>query len=312
MFRLIKNSCFLLLLLVLADRLTGNMLEHFFYKQHHGDDYITIQVLDSTKADILIMGSSRASHHYIPDSITRHTGIACYNGGRDNMGIHYTRACLHEVFKRYRPSFVILDIIPYNFILDNQHNEKYFDVQTAVLLPFCNKHQGLYHHVRQIDELEVWKARLIKTYAFNSLAGTIVQNAFTRLGHKQDKGYEPLYGQIDSVNYGKQIFAFPSIRAGIDTSAFRILQDCLSMCREQGVKAIISFSPFYFPYKHEEKLMNEFYRLGKDFDATIVDYSSDTAFAQKPRFFYDELHLNHDGASRFSHQIAVQIQAMKK
>jgi hypothetical protein len=165
MIKLLKNIVLLLLLTVLADRLIGTALEALFYKQHHGDDYITIEVMDSTKADIIVVGSSRASHHYISDTIEKYTGLSVFNGGRDNMGIHYTKATIREMLKRHTPKYIVLDIIPYNFINDNQNNSKYFEVQTSVLLPFAHRQQGLYEAIGQINKQEVWKSKGIKTYA---------------------------------------------------------------------------------------------------------------------------------------------------
>lgn len=307
MLRFAKNSLLLLLLLVLADRLTGTMLEYFFYRQHHGDDYITMQVLDSTRADIIVMGSSRASHHYIPDTIEAYSGLTCFNGGRDNMGIHYTRACLRQMLERYQPKYVVLDLIPYNFILDNQHNQKYFDVQSSVLQPFASRHPLIYEDIAGIDPWEVWKNKCIKTYAFNSLAGSIVQNAFTHIGHAQVKGYEPLKGAIDPATYGKQVFSFTPVSKGIDTGAFRVLEDCLRLCQSHSVKVVLCFSPFYFTYHPEAALLERYQTLAAQYGAMLLDYSAGEDYTGKANLFYDELHLNDEGARMFSVKLADEI-----
>ena len=37
--------------------------------------------------DVLIMGSSRAHHHYVPEIISDSLGLSCYNTGKDGNGI---------------------------------------------------------------------------------------------------------------------------------------------------------------------------------------------------------------------------------
>ena len=304
MLRLLKNSFLLLLVLIACDQCIGFLLERTFYKQHHGDDYITLQVLDSSRADMIVMGSSRASHHYIPDTLFKQCGLSTFNGGRDNMGIHYTEAITAEMLKRYHPVCIVFDLIPYNFINDNQNNEKYFDIQTTCLLPFAHRHPGLYDFIGTIHPAEAWKGKLIRSYAYNSLAGSIFQNAYTKIGHNQVKGYEPLYGKIDSLHYGKQVYRFQNIKNGIDTAAFARLQHCLSLCEQAHVKAIICFSPFYFPYHHEAALIARFQTMANQFHARIYDYSADPLFVKNADLFYDELHLNDSGATLFSKKLA--------
>ncbi len=312
MLKLFKHIVLLLIILVVADRIIGSVLEHFLYKQHHGDDYITIQTLDSTTADIIILGSSRASHHYISDSIEQYTGLKTFNGGRDNMGIHYTKAIIAELLKRHRPKYIILDIIPYAYINDNQHNKKYFDVQTSVLLPFANQHKGLYADISAISQEEVWKSKLIKSYAYNSLAGSIFQNTYTHMGHAQIKGYEPLSGKIDTANYHQQLFTFTPVEKGLDTNSFTLLKQSLQLCNEHGVKAVICFSPFYYQYQPEKILVDEFMKIASSYNCSVLNFSADSTFVKNPDLFYDELHLNNEGAGIFSKKIAEEIVAHMK
>src|ERR1044071_8501928 len=98
--RLLRRSLILLLILVVADRLIGAGLERMFYRQHHGDDAVTGYTLDSTKEDLLVFGSSRASHHYHTRLLERELGVSVYNCGRDEMGITYTTAVLPVIYKR--------------------------------------------------------------------------------------------------------------------------------------------------------------------------------------------------------------------
>ncbi|MEZ5045655.1 MAG: hypothetical protein R2831_01540 [Chitinophagaceae bacterium] len=296
----IIKSILLLFSLFVLDRVVAFVLEKFFYKQYHGDDYVSIQLFDSTQADILILGSSRASHHYIPDTITKYTSHSVYNGGRDNMGIHYIYSALNIVSKRYKPQYVILDLIPHAFLKGNQDQEHYFATQIATLLPFAQKHSSIYEDVKKLNPREYYISKLSKAYAYNGLLGTIAQNAFTHFGHTQEKGYEPLSGSIDSATYTKAIFPYPATDISIDSTAFQYLEKCIALCLKNNMKPILCFSPNYFPSPSYAALMQHFETIVQKHHIALFDFSHNEQFTLHPLWFYDELHLNHAGASVYS------------
>ena len=53
--------------------------------------------------DILIMGSSRAHHHYVPEIIADSLGATVYNSGQDGNGFILHYGVLQMVWKRYNP-----------------------------------------------------------------------------------------------------------------------------------------------------------------------------------------------------------------
>ena len=44
-------------------------------------------ICNDLNADVLVMGSSRASHHYVAQLIADSLGMTCFNGGQDGNGI---------------------------------------------------------------------------------------------------------------------------------------------------------------------------------------------------------------------------------
>jgi lysophospholipase L1-like esterase len=158
--------------------------------------------------------------------------------------------------------------------------------------------------VQQYNPLEVAKAKYIATYPFNSLIGTIVQNAYTHLGHAQIKGYEPLNGSISSKNLDKQIFTDSNLMNEIDTSSIRLLKETLILCKQKNIKVVLCFSPFYF-YKPARPLIAEtFNQLASDLQVPIYNYTTNSHYYKHPELFYDELHLNQQGAILFSKEVA--------
>ena len=90
----VKKLLVLVLILFATDRLIGMLLEKTFYQQKRGDAQNTIHLVEEANEDLIIMGSSRASHHYRSDILEKETGLTTFNGGRDEMVITYIYATL--------------------------------------------------------------------------------------------------------------------------------------------------------------------------------------------------------------------------
>ena len=82
--------------------------------------------------DIIIMGSSRASHHYVPQIFEDSLGLSCFNAGQDGNGIILQYGRWKMIRERYTPKMVIYDVT-YNFDLGVNDNMTYIDR----LKPFC-------------------------------------------------------------------------------------------------------------------------------------------------------------------------------
>ena len=61
--------------------------------------------------DIIILGSSRASHHYIPRIIEDGLGMTCFNAGQDGNGIILQYGRWKMISERYTPKMIIYDAL---------------------------------------------------------------------------------------------------------------------------------------------------------------------------------------------------------
>ena len=62
------------------------------------------------KEDIIIMGSSRAIHHYVPRIIADSLGMSCFNAGQDGNGIILQYGRWKMISERYTPKLIIYDV----------------------------------------------------------------------------------------------------------------------------------------------------------------------------------------------------------
>ncbi len=303
MLRFIKNLLLFVILLVIIDRLGGALLERGFYHQNHGEDFTSINLLDKDTSDIVILGSSRAVHHFIPKKISVLTGLTCYNGGRDNMGIYYVNACVRQITDRSSPRCFIIDIIPYHFLEGYQTDQKFIDAQTGILMPFTNKYPEIRKAVERQDKKESWKARWIRTYPFNSLIGSILINSFTHIGRFSENGYDPLKGKIDSAAFKSQFNRYTPETVPFDTTALKLLEETLSIADSKGVKTILCVSPFYLNVPQYAAVCSEMKKIAEKHHGLFLDYAHDMEFLQHPELFRDELHLNEQGAEKLTEKV---------
>lgn len=82
-------------------RLSDSPCNRRIYKT---DNFIS----DEVDANILIFGSSRAAHHYVPSILSDSLDMSCYNCGMDGNGIIYGYGKLKTITARYYPKIVIL------------------------------------------------------------------------------------------------------------------------------------------------------------------------------------------------------------
>lgn len=300
--RLVKNSLILLVILVVCDRLVGAALENLFYKQTHGDDYTTLYALTKANDEILVFGTSRASHHYNARQIEELTGITCFNAGRDEMEIPYTEALLSGIAARYMPGAIILDIGPLELSGDKQ---VVYERVASALMPFASRYPGFWTDIAKAGDMESLKGRISKIYPYNSKLGPMIQNAYTNLGHLSDKGYEPLYKTIDTTIYKKSIWADIDVNKPVNNDYLVTLDNIISFAKVNHIRLAVVISPFYFPNNFDD---NDSYlaikeKLQQYPQVSFLDFTNHPAFTGHPELFYDDVHLNDKGASLYTAQV---------
>lgn len=301
--RFVLITLLLLATVFVCDRLIGMGLQNLFYKQTRGDDMVSIYTIERSHEDILVLGGSRASHHYKTDILTQATGMSCYNGGRDDMPVTYVNAILPIVYKRYSPKVVIIDVIPSELIATKDYELVYQRIST-VLLRFAYRHPQLFSTIALAGKGEVWKARISHIYPYNSIIGSAFQNTYTSFGHKSINGYEPVIGSIDTVYYTKPTMNF-NTNGKVDDSLKARYMNIIKMARAHNTRLITIISPFYFPINTQGNNSYAFMKQASaENNCEFYDFANSSPFCANPNLFYDELHLNDDGATIYSQMIA--------
>lgn len=288
-YKLLRNGLLVLILLVVADRLLGKIIEHYFFTEQQGDSAVTTHGVLHANEDILIFGSSRASHHYIPELISQKTGLSCYNLGRDGMKLKYYEALLKAVLSYHIPKIVILDLDLTDFEIGNDEEQRL----TTVFMPYINRSKKVHDLIYTESKKEFSLANISSLYRVNSLPISILQHHL-EIGQKQFNGYEPLIGSMPKIERVRYIENKTYKESADKLAAF---ENFVKETQAKKIKLYVLISPGmkilkYNGIKTADSILSKYdlrtYNYSELFEPDAYD------------IFYDGTHLNENGAKAFT------------
>jgi hypothetical protein len=247
--------------------------------------------MDSTSAQVLIFGSSRANHHYDPRIIEKWTGMSCYNTGRDGNFLLYNYAIFKTVINRYKPEIVIFDVEK------NELSSTIDDYERlSSLLPYINRNKAIDQTIALRGPYEKVKC-LSKIYPYNSLLLTIaIGNTELNKARKPDiKGYVPLNNIWDNPYPEVDSMVVKTIDQNKENALLEIIQDCTL----HGIRLLLVASPVFIK-SVDTTGGNPVMQIALKNNVEYLDYTSDTIFLNNHLYFTDPEHLNESGATLFS------------
>ncbi|MBE7509166.1 MAG: hypothetical protein HS118_03160 [Bacteroidia bacterium] len=296
---LFKLFLFAVLIFVL-DFGIGSLLRHYYFTQKSGLQYLTTYSMEQTEARLLVFGSSRANHHYIPDTLERYFHSTCYNVGRNGASIFYHLAILKSVLKRYTPDYIILD---FTRIELEERASSYERLST--LLPYYHDHP----EIRSIIELRSKYERiklLSEIYPYNSNFFTIIAGnmKFNKKRKEDFKGYVPLKTTMDSLSKG---WLKEEKEAGLDSFKINAYREFILLCKKSNIKLTVVCSPYIFKAEGSGISLHTGQKIAKENGIEFLNYSEDPRFINKYSLFTDRNHLNYKGAEIYSQIIGKQL-----
>jgi hypothetical protein len=295
--KIILNLVIVGVVVFVLDFATGRTLRYFYFKQTSGFDFRTKYSMESTEADILVFGSSRANHHYVPEVFEDSLKMTFYNTGRDAAGILYQTGVLRSVLKRYTPKLIILDYS------DDFNKKENANDRPSALLPYYRTHE----EVRKIIELNnpFERIKLIsEIYPFNSriLSTSIGNLEINKKRNADNNGYVPFYGEwqadVDSIGTYQPY--------EVDSNKVIAFRELISTAKKSNAKVVVIYSPAFQKIKksQEIEICNEICSVE---NVPFWDFSKDTIFLNNRHLFQDVGHLNHNGAKILSYLVVDKI-----
>ena len=289
----------LLFFVVIAtvDQVFGFAMANVLRHTYKGDWGRNNFILNEVESDVIILGSSRAIHHYKPQIIADSLGLSCYNCGEDGMGIFLMWARYQAVRERYKPRLIIYEVIPEYDLLANNDNQRYL----KFLRPYCDRAiiGSIISDVSSRESVKLWS----QMYLYNSVFLDIIAQ---RISHNpstaKEYTYSPLIGQMDyNPLRVKEMEPSPQF----DSLKITYMENLIIQCEKDGIKLFFTASPKYCSFSDKD------YQPLKDlchvYNVPFLNHYCDSDYCQNRIFFADASHLNINGAESFTSLVASEI-----
>lgn len=286
----------------LADRgigyLFGQAYAHSRYGNYHRQEYC----LHDSKEKLLILGSSRAVNHYVPQIFTDSIGMSCYNCGSNGQSIYFHYGILSSYLERGDIPKVVLWEVTNKDAVVTQGQASGLDAAVERFTP----NYGEYASIDSVLLLKGWRERLLlmsRCYRYNSKAVQLFKCLF--LPTPEDHGYEALLGAMPPT----RPFVVEQHESAdvLDEGKLLYVNKLIQACRSNGVKLYFIESPRYYdaPFIGIDTLK----ALAAQNDIPFLDYRHAEDFMD-PRFFNNKKHLNDFGAHCYSSVVAGELKRM--
>lgn len=244
--------------------------------------------LNRVRTDVLILGSSRASHHYVSDllkdSLESYTGkpYTVYNAGFDASFVNSNCCAAQSAMDRYQPKLIILEISENELTSDKVEHD----------LEFSSVNYRNNRFVKQYLDGLGWKERVkLKSNMFRyNLKLLRVTSSFIKKNNPS--GYEPLHNVMtvipDSSTVNDHQVRDPYTIDNL-TSVFKTAKD-------KEIRLVVVTSPRFKPTDSNSFLAALCARYGIPY----IDLYNTDIFNTQPQLFQDFEHLNDPGAHLFT------------
>ena len=254
-------------------------------------------IQDSIHEDVILMGTSRCHHHFVPSILADTLGMSVYNagvGGSGNIFSHYMLLC--HILAHHTPKIICLDITTSDFTL-----------QESPLSAVC-LFAPLYGKNEQADSVfrlagTYWAYKISHLYRYNAKAASNLWGLILNRQKESDKGYMPL-PQPKDKNRGLKLEEDP-LEFRDDDNKIVYLQRFISYCKQKGILLILVVSPKY------TKVAPDCYatpkKIAEDNGIPFLDYHTHALYHTHPEYFKDINHLYDKGARLFSSAFAFDL-----
>ena len=286
-----------LLSVIACDVCFGLAFDYFREHAKGGETGRTNYICDKSNEEVLIMGSSRAVHHYDPSIIRDSLDMDCYNCGYDGNGIILNYGLYKMLSERYSPKVIIYEITS-AFDLLKGDNKRFL----KVMRPFYDR-TGIDSIFFNVDETERFK-NISRMYRYNSFFTQVFRD-YLAPKNKNTKGYKP---SDKKMQYEPDVDEDNDTQYEYDDLKLSYLKSFITDCERNGTKLIFALSPSY--KKTTDREFMPVYDICKEYGIPFLNHYCDDRFASNKDYFYDSVHMNRTGATKYTEVIASELKGM--
>ena len=269
------------------------------YLQGHAKGGSTRQFDDlvmKERHDVLILGSSRAHHHYDAPFLRDTLGVDVYNAGFDGNGVVLADGVLEMVLNRYKPQLVLFDVEPdfdVNVYEKDNHHTRYI----KNLKPYYRE-GGVSEIIKDVS-MDEWRKVQSGLIRYNTeILGMAVDNLIDR--GMDRRGFQSLSGKMEKDPEPKA----PK-KEELDPFKLAYGEKLIVLWQSNDVPLVLVGSPKYG--KTDSEALRPVKDIANKYEVPFLDYYADPSFMAHKEWFKEPMHLNSEGARVFSKMIAQEI-----
>lgn len=290
-----KAFRFLIFFLIL-DFLLGSIAEFIFFKQSTGKYARITYSMEKTNQDILIFGSSHANRHYVPSVFEKKMNLSCYNTGVQGQEILFHSVLQEIILARKKPKIIILNI-DQNWLFESPHAYE----RLSDLHPYYSKYQ---FYIKPLIKIKSKSAQVflnLKSYRQNSTIVHILK--YFIAPQITLNGYNPLYEKMEVpliTNSDISIQKPAKIKKTIDSNFACALQNFIKIAKRNDITLFCTISPTLMGVEIENESISLIKQILKNDAIPLINFTNHPKFKGNYELFYDDTHLNNEGAILFS------------
>lgn len=245
-------------------------------------------VCKESTEDVLVFGSSRAKHHYVPDIIEDSLKMTCYNTGEDGNGIILCYGFLKMITERYSPKLIIYDVTGFDMYEDD--NMKYLDLMKP------------YYYENGIDSI-FWAVEprtrvmmLSNLYRYNTTCLRVIGNYIHPMNN-YPKGYCASYKTMDYEPEVKE-----EEQRVVDTLKMYYFEKFIKLVKRKNITLICCISPSY-KAPVDDSHYNSIKQLCEKYDVPFLYCGAAINISYDKSYFGDKIHMNYIGANKYTSEL---------
>lgn len=280
------SICSFFVLLIVADRIVARVENRLFASNDHKINYA---LYGKESTDILILGSSRASHHYVPQMLTNSLGMKCMNLGTDGQGIFYNYSLFHLYTKHQTPKIVIYELSVFDWAAEKGNMYGNLDALSTIY----GKNQCVDSLIAKSSPSFKIVTAIFNSFCFNGKLHNALINTYQT---RNKAGYLPLEGQrpADMPIVDSETIEVPQI----EPVKMAYMKRLISECEQKGITFILAISP---SLKREDSHIIQ--QVAAELCGDEIVFLNYLDSIDDMSLYKDNTHMNSKGAEWYTSQI---------
>ena len=282
-------------LMVIVDIAFGYGFDFLMSHAKGGSTANNYYIANECTDDVIILGSSRATHHYIPQMIEDSLGVSCYNCGEEGNGVILAYGRYKMLTERYSPKLIIYEITPgYDYGIDESYS-KYL----GYLRPYYNK--GGIEEIFDTYDDELSSIKMLSNMYQNT--GKIIPDVLDNIVYRDNlKGYAPLYGTLED----SPRLADNKPMVEIDPHKLSLLETLVIDSKEKGIQFLCAISP-KCSYENQGLDYEPALQICKKYEVPVLNNLQLGSISSDNTYFQDVGHMNDKGARLYTQLVINEI-----